>query len=74
MRLRILFGSLFLLAGLALYAFLVATIARQYLPEHWAVEILFYAVTGIIWIWPAALLTRWMQQAAPYHPPPGASQ
>jgi hypothetical protein len=71
MRLRILFGSLLLLAGLALYAFLVATIARRYLPDHWAAEIPFYAVTGIVWIWPAALLTRWMQQAAPYHPPPG---
>ena len=73
MRLRILLGTIILIAGLVLYAAAMATIARHVLPDQAAVEILFYAVAGVTWIFPAARLTRWMQQAQPYHPPPGAA-
>ncbi len=69
MRLRILFGTIILVAGLALYALLVSALAPL-LPAHWAVETVFYAAAGILWIFPAARLTRWMQQAKPYRPPP----
>lgn len=71
MRLRILVGTLAILGGLAIYGLAVMSFAAQLLPQHWLVEGLFYAVAGIAWVWPAAWLTRWMQQAAPYRPPPG---
>jgi membrane protein implicated in regulation of membrane protease activity len=69
MRLRILFGTLILVLGLALYALAVSALAPL-LPAHWAAQALFYALAGILWIFPAARLTRWMQQAPPFRPPP----
>jgi hypothetical protein len=73
MRLRILLGTAILTLGLALYAAAAIVIARRFLPERILIDMAFYAAAGIAWIWPAARLTRWMQQAAPYRPPPGAS-
>jgi hypothetical protein len=69
MRLRILFGTVILVAGLALYALVMTVVALWLLPDHWAVEAVFYALAGVAWIFPAAWLTRWMQQAAPFRPP-----
>jgi Protein of unknown function (DUF2842) len=69
MRLRILFGSLLLVVGLALNALAVMAVAIRLLPDRWPVEFAFYAVAGIAWIFPAARLTRWMQRAAPFRPP-----
>jgi len=73
MRLRILAGTILLIVGLVLYAVLVVIVVPKLLPDRTLVIMAFYAVAGIVWIWPAALLTRWMNRAAPYHPPPGAS-
>jgi hypothetical protein len=61
MRLRILWGMLLLIAGLALYSLAVMALATRVLPNHWAAEIPFYLVAGLLWIPPAARLTRWMQ-------------
>lgn len=69
MRLRILFGTLLLVFELGAYALAVTAAAVRLLPEQWAVEAAFYAVAGIAWIFPAAQLVRWMQQAAPFRPP-----
>lgn len=71
MRLRILIGTLALVAGLACYGLAVVSLAVRLLPELWVAQVLFYAAAGIVWVWPAAWLTRWMQQAAPRRPPPG---
>lgn len=65
MRLRILFGTLGLILGLALYALLVMRLAIAVLPEDQFVQAIFYLVTGIVWIFPAARLTRWMQDLPP---------
>lgn len=70
MRLRILIGTLALVAGLAIYGLAVVSLATRLLPEHWVVQALFYAAAGIVWVLPAAWFTRWMQQAAPHRPPP----
>lgn len=70
MRLRILLGSLLLVLGLALYALAVMAAAARLLPDNQAVELAFYALAGIAWIFPAARLTRWMQRARPFRPPP----
>lgn len=71
MRLRILIGTLLLVAGLGGYALAVTAAAARLLPEQWAVEAAFYALAGVAWIAPAALLLRWMQRAAPFRPPSG---
>ena len=72
MRLRILAGMVLLIVGLALYAWVVAVIALRFLPQQTFIDMAFYGAAGIIWIWPAARLTRWMNRAAPFRPPPGA--
>ena len=69
MRMRILLGTLLLVLGLALYALGVMAVAVRLLPEQGAVAFWFYALAGVAWIWPAARLTRWMQQAPPFRPP-----
>jgi hypothetical protein len=71
-RLRILAGTVILILGLAVYAALVVMVATRLLPDRIVIDMVFYAVAGTLWIWPAARLTRWMNQAAPHHPP-GAS-
>jgi hypothetical protein len=73
MRLRLLAGTVLLIIGLALYAALVIVAVTRLLPDRTVLDLAFYAVAGVLWIFPAALLTRWMNQAAPHHPPPGAS-
>ena len=72
MRLRILVGTVCLIVGLAAYAALVVAIVTRVLPDRPLIDMACYAAAGVAWIWPAARLTRWMQQAAPHHPPPGA--
>jgi hypothetical protein len=70
MRLRILLGTLALVAGLALYGLVVAALGQRWLAARPAVALAFYAVAGIVWIFPAARLTRWIQRAPPFRPPP----
>jgi hypothetical protein len=70
MRLRILFGTLLLIAGLALYGLAIAALAAHMLPPGAWIALLFYAVAGVAWLAPAAWLVRWMQKAAPFRPPP----
>jgi hypothetical protein len=70
MRLRILYGTLALVLGLVVYAGAVmAVIAR--LPDNAALTFAAYAVAGVLWVAPAAWLTRWMG-LAPYRRPPEA--
>lgn len=45
--------------GLIIYIFLVASLADALFPLHIALEITYYAVTGIGWIFPAMVLIRW---------------
>ena len=71
MRLRILFGSLLLVVGLALYALLAMAIATH-LPDSAVIAFAYYAIAGIAWVMPASLVTRWMTRAKPYRPPPAA--
>jgi len=61
-----LFGGLALVFGLALYALAVMAAAVRFVPDQAAAELVFYALAGIAWIYPAARLTRWMQQAPPF--------
>jgi hypothetical protein len=72
MRLRILLGTLLLVVALALYGLAVAGAARSLLPPDPLVAIGFYAVAGIVWIFPTARLIRWMQAAPDRRPPLGS--
>jgi len=71
MRWRILGGTLGLIAALALYGLAVAATARSVLPPDPLIAIAFYAVAGIVWIFPTARLVRWMQAAPRQRPPLG---
>ena len=71
MRLRILCGSLLLVAGIALYALVAMALATR-LPENAILAFAYYAIAGVAWVAPASLVMRWMMRAAPYRPPPAA--
>jgi hypothetical protein len=56
-------GAAALVGGLALYALAAVELAGRVVPDHWAAQALFYAAAGVLWVVPAARLTRWMQAA-----------
>ncbi len=62
MRLRILIGMVVMIAGLAIWALVVMRVGPELVPSWWLPQLLFYAVCGSVWIYPAALLTAWMQR------------
>ena len=63
-RLRRLIGSIALIAGLTLYALLVARLADALAPMHPMAELAFYAVFGLVWILPVRSLLTWMRGPA----------
>ncbi|VAX03309.1 hypothetical protein MNBD_ALPHA03-1914 [hydrothermal vent metagenome] len=56
---RKLFGYFFGLFILIIYILLIVRLSDAIFPMHAAVEMLFYAVTGLIWIFPAMWFIRW---------------
>ncbi len=50
-----------LMALLAVYCGICVFIAVQFLPDSKLAELIFYAVAGVIWIFPAMKIVRWMQ-------------
>lgn len=53
-------GIAVLVIGLALYALAVMVLGASLLPEHALAQLVFYAVAGLAWLWPARALLRWM--------------
>lgn len=47
------------LVGAGIYVWLVVTLADWVVDLHWAVELLYFAIVGVAWAWPAARLLRW---------------
>lgn len=63
MRARKLVGTILLLVLVAGYSLAVVVVAGALLPEaNKAIELAFYAVAGLAWVLPAAVLVRWMQR------------
>jgi hypothetical protein len=62
---RLVIGTLALLLGLFIYALLAMRLAIAVLPDDLVIQTIYYAVVGVAWVWPAARVTRWMQQRAP---------
>ena len=68
-RVRKLVGTIVLLGFIGVYALLVMALAASRLAELSApVQLLFYAVAGLLWVLPAGLIIGWMQR--PDRPPP----
>lgn len=62
-RLRKLVGTVMLTLFISLYALTAMTIGAAKLPgTSWVVQLLYFAVAGLIWVVPAALLIKWMQR------------
>lgn len=62
-RTRKLIGTVVLLVFLGAYAWAAVIIAagRITLAPHW-VQLLYFALAGLLWVIPAGLLIRWMQR------------
>ncbi|WP_340148380.1 DUF2842 domain-containing protein [uncultured Sneathiella sp.] len=61
MQSRKVIGLVVLMALLAVYCGICVFIAVQFLPDSKLAELIFYAVAGVIWIFPAMKIVRWMQ-------------
>lgn len=53
-------GILVLVAGLVVYALAAMLAGAALTAAHWLVELAFYVVAGLAWLWPARFLLRWM--------------
>ncbi|MBL8770459.1 MAG: DUF2842 domain-containing protein [Phenylobacterium sp.] len=60
-RLRKFVGMLAILAFLFVYVIVAVTVGER-LPSHWAAQLVFYALAGILWWVPLAPLIRWMER------------
>jgi hypothetical protein len=65
MRTRKALGCFVLLAYIAIYAILAASLGVALVPliPTWA-QLIFYAVAGIVWIFPLKPLFAWMKRGA----------
>ncbi|MBL8699529.1 MAG: DUF2842 domain-containing protein [Alphaproteobacteria bacterium] len=61
-------GIAVLVLGLAVYALVVMVIGASMVPDHALVQLVFFAVAGLAWLWPARGLLRWMARGAPDAP------
>lgn len=53
-------GIAVLVTGLTLYALIVMALGASLLPDNALAQLVFYAVSGLAWLWPARALLRWM--------------
>ncbi len=47
------------LVGALVYVWLAVTVADWVVPLHWSIALVYFAVVGVAWTWPAARLLRW---------------
>jgi uncharacterized protein DUF2842 len=59
---RKLLGTLIILVWITTYTLAAVWLATGVLPDHWAVQIIFYPVAGIAWAFPVKPLIDWMQR------------
>ncbi|WP_291295872.1 DUF2842 domain-containing protein [Elioraea sp.] len=53
------------IVGLALYLFAVLELAELATGHHWAIDLVYFAIAGIAWAFPAARLMRWVVAGRP---------
>ena len=56
---RNLIASLTGIVGFIAYVVVVLLVADHVRSLHWAIEFLFFAAAGILWVWPAKWLITW---------------
>ena len=61
---RKLVGMALIVVGLTVYAGLAAWIGGALRPFPWIVELVYYAVAGVLWVFPIRMLLRWMSGGA----------
>lgn len=54
-------AAVIIILGLVVYALAIAWLGTQ-LPQHWAIDLIFYPVAGFLWILPAAKVVVWAQR------------
>ncbi|WP_112382787.1 MULTISPECIES: DUF2842 domain-containing protein [Sphingomonas] len=54
-------GMLLILAIIAAWAILITSLSVTVGRWHWTLQLVFYLVTGIVWITPMKPLLRWME-------------
>jgi predicted membrane channel-forming protein YqfA (hemolysin III family) len=54
-------GILGILLLIGIWAVLIASLSDAVARWHWALQLAFYLVTGIVWIAPMKPLLRWME-------------
>lgn len=59
-NIRNLVGMIALLLGLAVYGLIVAELSARMGDIPFLVEMVFYIIAGLVWLWPARALVRWM--------------
>ncbi|SCW28363.1 Protein of unknown function [Rhizobium mongolense subsp. loessense] len=60
-RLRKFIGTILIVVLVLLYALLANTIAVAILGESsWWVHLLYFSLTGLVWVLPAMLIIKWM--------------
>jgi len=47
------------LAGFITYVALATALADHVIGRHWAVEIVYFVLTGLLWVWPMKRLMYW---------------
>ena len=45
--------------GFLLYIGAAVALADAVLPQHWVLQVLYFAVAGMAWVWPTGRLMRW---------------
>lgn len=61
-RTKKLVGMLFLTFALALYVGACFYVAVTFLPDHWLIELVYYAIVGTAWAFPARAVLVWMHR------------
>lgn len=56
---RNLIATLAGIGGFIAYVVVVLLVADHVRNLHWAIEFLFFAAAGILWVWPAKWLITW---------------
>jgi hypothetical protein len=61
--LRKLIGTVLIIVLVLVYAFLATMVAAATLGSaHWSVHLLYFFVTGMLWILPAMWIIKWMHK------------
>jgi hypothetical protein len=60
-RIRKLIGLVGILAFLTVYVVAVATVG-DHIPKHWAVQVIYFGLAGVVWGLPLFPLISWMNR------------